>query len=441
MNTVFKAGASRADTTPAVGGMLYGYNDNTYSTSLHDNLELKALCLSQGDDAPILMLSLALADFGTACSDELRRAVSEETGVPFSHILCSTTHTHSAPNCAGQAGWGENVDRPYFEGILIPAAIAASKDALASCVPAEFAVATGESFVGVNRRQIFEDGHIDFGQNTWGVQDKTMTVIRFRNKETKEGIFQMIHYGCHGTASGNNTEITRDWIGVMTDRMETEYGIMTGFWNGSVGDTGPRIANGDTIGDIHHAEELGGVAAIDAVRIARTLDRAQYESPAMHIYTETFTFPCRPLPPKAEIDAYLASHPRDIHYVNIDALIDTYMVAVSDIYENNRSHPTEKTLPVTVVTLGDSIAFCPVPYEVFSEICLRLRLHAPHRHALLISLTNGYESYLPTKSAIPLGGYEVESFCYIGPDALADDTDTALLGQFLRVLRKDALCV
>ncbi len=436
MNHQLYAGAGCANITPCVGGMLYGYNDDTYSTSCHDDLEIKALALSPDGSAEnaVLMLSLSLGDFGITPCMEVREILAGKTGVSVDRILCSTTHTHSAPNVCGVAGWGE-IDRPYMNDILIPGAVKASMDAIASLQPAEFAVAEGESEVGVNRREIFEDGHIDFGQNTWAPQDKTMTVIRFRHAETKAGIFQMIHYGCHGTASGNNHEITRDWIGIMTDRMEAETGIMTGFWNGCVGDVGPRIANGGTTGDIRHAEELGGRAALDAIRIAKPLDRALYEAPALRVVSTVFDLPCRLMPSAYEVDAYFASHPRTAHYVNIEGLIDAYMQAAADVYAGKLEHPAAKHLPVTVVMLGESIAFCPVPFEVFSEICLRLRRYAPQRHALMVSLTNGYDAYLPTKDAIVRGGYEVWCFTYGSISALADDTDTILIGKFLELLR------
>lgn len=431
---VLYAGAGRADITPAVGGLLYGYNDDTYSNACHDRLEIKALALANEGGQPVVMLSLSVGDFGTGACTETRNAIARETALPIDRILASATHTHSAPNVSGVAGWGD-VDRPYLEEILIPGAVQAAKDAIASLVPAEFAVAAGLSEVGVNRRELQENGSITLGQNPFGIQDKTMTVIRFRHKETKRGIFQLVHYGCHGTAAGNNHEITRDWIGIMTDRLEAETGICTGFWNGCVGDIGPRLSNGKTVGDIRHVEELGGVAAMDAVRIARPLDRACYEASPLHVHTEDIALPCRPIPPKEEIYAYTAAHPRDGHYVNIDGMINAYMYAVYDLYEAGNSVPSAKNLRVSVITLGDSVAFCPVPYELFSEIGLRLRRHAPIRHALALSLTNGFEAYLPTKDAISRGGYEVDCFRYGSVSALADDTDTVLLGHFLRILR------
>ena len=434
MEPILFAGASRADITPEVGGMLYGYNDSTYSTSLHDRLELKALALKSGDQA-VLMLSVTVAEFGTAAAMQLRQTVSAAVGIAPEYILVSTTHTHSAPNVSGMSGWGD-VDRPYLEGIMIPAAVRACTEALSALVPVEFAIACGESTIGVNRREIDEYGNASFGQNPWACQDKTMTIIRFRNTETKQGVFQMIHYGCHGTAAGNNHEISRDWIGIMTDRMETETGIMTGFWNGCVGDVGPRIANGYTTGDISHVEELGGHAALDAIRIARQFAYVPYERAALTVHAEDIALPLRPMTPRDEVEAYMASHDRDGHYVNLDGLVHAYMCAVSDLYEAGETLPAAKLLPVCVVMLGDAAAFCPTPYEMFSEICLRLRDYSPVRHTLAVSLTNGYEAYLPSQGELCRGGYEVGCFRFGSAAALGDNTDTVLIGHFLRILRK-----
>ena len=429
------AGSGYADITPAVGGYLYGYNDSTVSTALHDPLEIKALALRGETGEPVVLLSVSVGDFGTECCRETREAISLALGIAPERLLASAIHTHSGPNVCGVSGWG-GVDRPYFDGIFKPAAIRAVKEALDSLVPAEFAIAEGESLVGINRRELSEDGEISLGQNPWAPQDKTMTVIRFRHAETKKPIFQMIHYGFHGTAAGNNTEISRDWIGVMIDRAEAETGVRTGFWNGCVGDIGPRLTNGKTVGNIRYAEELGGIAAQDACRIAKPLSRAQYTDAPLTVRTETLSFPCRPLPTREELDAYLASHPADAHYVNIDGMIDAFLRRADELLRSGEEIPKEKKVPVTVVALGDVLAFCPLPYEMFSELCLRLRLHSPFPHTLALSLTNGYEAYLPTKDALARGGYEVECFRYNGPPALADDTDTVVVKEFLGILRE-----
>ena len=98
MNNIRSAGAGRADITPEVGGLLYGYNDDTVSYSCHDPLEIKALALSgaDGDRSPVLLLSFSVGDFGTGACTETRQVLARETGLPMTPLLASATPTHSA---------------------------------------------------------------------------------------------------------------------------------------------------------------------------------------------------------------------------------------------------------------------------------------------------------------------------------------------------------
>lgn len=110
-----------------------------------------------------------------------------------------------------------------------------------------------------------------------------MTVIAFRDLDGV-GIGCMIHYGAHCTASGANKEITRDWAGVMCDILESETGMPVAFFAGQSGDTGPRISNGKTTGNIKYAEQLGALAGLDATRAYKSIK--YYDSPSLALETE-----------------------------------------------------------------------------------------------------------------------------------------------------------
>ena len=129
----FWAGAAREDITPAAGTLLYGYNPHTVSTSVHDPLQVTAVSFRQGADAALL-LSVTVGDFGTALSDEIRRGIGEDNGIPPGRIIIAATHTHSAPNVSGMEGWGD-IDRAYVDGILFPALRKASGAPWRACSP------------------------------------------------------------------------------------------------------------------------------------------------------------------------------------------------------------------------------------------------------------------------------------------------------------------
>ncbi|MBR4186286.1 MAG: neutral/alkaline non-lysosomal ceramidase N-terminal domain-containing protein, partial [Clostridia bacterium] len=150
--TKFFCGAARADITPPVGTLLFGYNPHQVSTSVHDNLAVTAAAFSDGETTAVLVTA-DVCELQTALSDEIRRAAGEAAGIPWQNILLSATHTHSAPNVTGMEGWGD-VDRTYVDAIFLPATVKAVTEAVRAMEPAVLGVAETESRVGINRREL-----------------------------------------------------------------------------------------------------------------------------------------------------------------------------------------------------------------------------------------------------------------------------------------------
>lgn len=431
-HTRFEAGAAREDITPPVGTLLYGYAPDVVSTSVHDPLNVTAAAFRQ-DGQSALLLSVTVGDFNTGLCGRIRGEIAERTGVPFEHILVAATHTHSAPNVAGMEGWGE-IDEAYVDSVLTPAMVRASERALGALAPAEISVGETVSRVGINRRQHDPDGTICLGQNPWGTFDPTMTCVSLRNAETGGGILNMIHYGCHGTAAGRNHEISRDWSGVMTDRLEKETGTLTAYWNGAQGDVGPRLTNGRTTGDIRHVEELGGVAAMDAMEAYRA--RGVWKSGSLSILRGELKVPYKPLPSLEQAEEKLSACGDPESLINIAKLEYAHWRDVAEEYRAGLpAHDPDFRIPETVLSLGD-VAFVPFPFEIFSGISLRLRAYSPVRYTLALSNANGYQAYLPTQDQLALGGYEVACFLYDGAYTLADDADQHLIEGCLRILKE-----
>ena len=432
MSYRFAAGAAKEIITPKVGTLLYGYVPDSVSESVHDDLELTAVIFGQGEEKALL-LSLSVGDIQTELAQTLRKIAGDAAGVDKENVIIAATHTHSAPNVSGMEGWGD-VDHEYIDSILVPALISASRRASENMKPAETAVGVTRSEVGINRRQQLRNGFIQLGQNPWGCFDPDMTLLSIRGADDKKGIVNIIHYGCHGTAAGNNREITRDWIGVMTDRLQRETGVLTTFFNGALGDVGPRLTNGQTTGDIKHVEELGGKAASDALKAYKAL--GVYKEGSLKIIRGAVNIPRKPLPPTEELKAQIARFTEPEKAINIDRLEYAHLRAALDEYEAG-CPPYEElySYAQTVISLGD-IAIVPFPFEIFSEIAQRLKAYSPYTYTLPVSNVNGYEAYLPSQDQLVRGGYEVGCFRYSGAHPLADNADQILIEENLKLLEK-----
>ena len=432
MNEIFSAGAAREITTPEIGTFLYGYIPNNASTCVHDDLSVTALAINQ-NSTTALLLTAEIGDIQTELCDKLAEKIAKECGIDRKNILISSTHTHSAPNLSGTVGWGD-IDTKYYTDIFEPAVIRAAKNAIRNLSPAEIAIGKTECKVGINRRQQHPSGEIGLGQNPHGCFDPEMTVVSIRNSETKDGILNLIHYGCHGTSAGRGGEITRDWSGIMIDRVEKETKTLTAFWNGAIGDVGPRLTNGQTTGDIRHTEELGGVAATDAMNAFRA--KGGYHAGKLEITNDKVSLPRKEMPAIEDIKAKLDSYVEPERLINIDRLeYEHYKESYEYLIGGGNPSAEPFEFEQTIISLGD-IVFVPFPFEMFSEISIRLKEYSPYPYTLCLSCTNGYNVYLPSQDQLCRGGYEVGCFLFGNLFPLADNTDQNIINENMRILRK-----
>jgi hypothetical protein len=275
MSQSMRVGVGRREITPEVGAPLMGYRDPEgarRAERVRDPLRATALVLEAGD-ARTAILCLELCLLGDAERERVG-AAAEAAGLDPQTLLIHTTHTHSAPCTQGMRGWWR-LDERYLERVLLPAAEGAMRDAQAALTPARLAIGTSESRAAINRRPINADHRAELGQSEHGPFDPTMTVLRFESADRP--VASVVHYGAHPTIFGPDTRcISRDWPGVMMDRLEEKTGAPSLFLNGALGDIAPRTASGRAVGDGEAALAEAGAPALPRCpfRVARRARRA-----------------------------------------------------------------------------------------------------------------------------------------------------------------------
>ena len=431
MSTRLLVGAGRGDITPDVGAILSGYAPGRPSETIHDHLHVTAYAFEY-NGLRSLLVTTDLLLISDPLSTEMRRAMAEASGIPFEYIILTSTHTHSGPVTRRLPG-EYPLDEDYLYNRLVPAAASAAKQAAQSLRPALMGVGVTESDVGINRREIAPDGSIRLGQNPFGSRDPVMTVVSFREPDGAP-IANIIHYGAHNTASGPNPEITRDWCGVMIDRLEETAGGITAFFNGCEGDCGPNLPNGQTTGDLQLALELGGRAAIDAVRAWRSITEWQSDCD-MRVVTGDVKLPLKPLPSIAELERQIAEMGDPAELSGLKSTEYGILLERAGLARSGKKLSDFRALPHTVISVGP-VAFLPVPFEVFSVITLRLRRYSPYPHTLSLSNGNGSIKYFPSQDQLCRGGYEVWLFTSMEPQPFADDSEQYYVSGCTALLEK-----
>ena len=429
MKEQFILGVSKKNITPPLGTPLYGYPkfENRKATSVHDDLHANVAVFGHGTPCAAL-ISMELLALEENLTREIASLISKETKIPAENIVIASIHNHSGPCTKDTPGWGSQ-NRHYIDDILITKTLEAVKEAVANIQPALLGIGRTESLVGINRRQISPSGTVTLGQNPYGCFDPEMTVLSFVTKE-KKPILTIAHYGAHATSAGAGPEISRDWPGVMVDRLEAESGAMAFFINGAEGDVGPRLSNGRTTGDFSHTEEIGGLAAIDALRAYKSIK--EYREVDFRVITDTINIPYRPMPTREELVAKINELEGATAGMKLLRLA-TYKEQLA-LLDSKEELPDNFELLQTLFAFN-SLVFVPFPFEVFSEITVRLKQYSPYQHTLSMSNTNGYYSYLPSHEQLSRGGYEVEQF-NTNPRCLVENTDDIIINENLKLMDK-----
>lgn len=422
-----KLGIGRRIITPPIGNMLAGYAPARPAESVNDDVRVTAFAFEYADKQAILF-SCELCNFQVAMVSDMKKKVNAATGVPEDHIFFCCTHTHSSAHTL----YDSDEKNGYLYSIFIPRAIESAQEAMESLRPAQLGVGTAWSDVAVNRREIKEDtGTVKLGQNPYGAWDPTMTVLAFREPDGTP-IANLVHYGCHNTASGKNSEISRDWAGVMCDRLEAHSGAVTAFINGCGGDCGPRLPNGKTTGNIQMAMELGGKAGIDAVKAYNTIKI--WEEAPMQVHTLPITLPLGDIGTPADVQAEMDTYGDPALLKGTDVGSYRQLQERKAWLEAGNVQPRSEDVPGMFLALGP-VVLAGITFEPFAIMTLRIKDGSPFRHTLCVGYTNGTRSYFPSMDQIIRGGYEVKMYRTRNLVPFADDAEQALVTESLKHIR------
>jgi neutral ceramidase len=423
------AGFGRTDVTPPLGTPLGGYPvEDRRAEAVRDPLHASALVLER-NGLKVALISLDWIIIEQAEVEEIRRTVHEQTGIAPENITVCAIQTHSAPRTLSAFGWGDKVVE-YIESTL-PRIVAEVVEADRQLQPVTVGIGTTHSNVGVNRRQIRDDHTVALGVNSWGPYDPVMTVLRFEGRQGP--LATLVHYGAHPTVlSGKSRVVSRDWPGIMIDRLEALTGAPALFVNGAVGDVAPRTNFLSAVGDGEMALlEAGTRAATDALRAYHAIK--EFRDLELATCTRPIFFPYRPLPDLENAqEAVVAAEPNKERWGQ--AMCDyRHWQAVVAAYADEIASGTHFTQ--TITQLGP-VAFVPFPGEPFAEIVLRLRVASPFQHTLCASTTNGTFGYFVTRESLHRGGYEVWVARAFGAYILSEAIDDVLVEENLKLLRE-----
>ena len=425
------AGVARVKLDPPAGLAMLGYGNRVgRNAGVHDDLAAQALVLHDGANK-VAIAGVDVLALGIRIADDIRERVVASTDIPADSILVCATHTHSAPafnifaTPRADAKPAEGRDLEWERALpeKIASAIIQANEKLE---PATLRAASSLFTLGINRRLMRPHRQIQLAANRSGPADAEVSILgAYRANGTP--IAFIMNYPCHGVVlCEDNLLYSRDWPGFAMDEIETAAAYAGGprpisiFIQGATGNIDPCSR-----GNFEVAEEHGramGRGAFDVLQHAPSIADARIalRRIALNLKLKALSADlavARSCAAQTQAsldnhrggDGYQLKRLRDHHAQSRAAL-----AALEALEEQNRRDRRvdmtrgELATAMTVVTVGN-LAIVGIPGELFVELGLAIKDNRQFAHTFVAGYCNDLIGYIPTRSAYPERGYEVET--------------------------------
>ena len=446
----FRAGAAQGNITPELGGDIIGGYQRRPATHVHDDLWVRCLVLDDGTSR----VALAVCDLlgvSRFVSDEARRMVQEETGLPAGHVLVSGTHTHSAISALGDRYLirPETNDYQRFVARRIADTV---RCAINNLAPAQIGWATANEPNHVfNRRWHLKPGTVPvtpFGVTNElvkmnpgranpnlvkpaGPTDPEICLLAVRTPEGRP-VALFANYSLHYVGGVRGAAISADYYGFYNDRMQQLLGadrqdppfvsIMSNGTSGDINNVDVTRADPRAWAPYERMRVVANDVAqktFEAYQTIRWRDHAKLGA----AFEEIELRYRRPTPEQlAFAKAILAKR------VSEDAVETQGEIYAARTVRVNES-PESGRFALQAFRIGE-VGIATLPNEVLCEIGLELKRRSPFKPSFVVSLAHGYFGYLPTPEQHALGGYET----WLTSSRFEDEAAPKMIGQLLGML-------
>jgi len=457
-----QAGAATSNLTPPIGDAIIGGFVPYPSTHIHDDLHARCLVLDDGQ-TKLALVVCDLLGIHRIVSEEARRMIEEQHGIPKANVMISATHTHSATSALGDDRLAPDQKPNEYQTFVARRIADGVTRALKNRRPAKLAFGSVDVPDHLfNRRWYMRPGTVPenpFGgtdlvkmnppggspnlMEPAGPIDPAVSMIAVQDMNGRP-ISLFAAYSLHYVGGVGASDISADYYGYFCEylRQLVESELSTSDANNADDTDLPTfvglMANG-TSGDINNInfvkprpskkpyEQMKFVARDVATKVFATMKTLEYKEqiPLAAAYREPVLAWRKPTPEQHKwAEATIAAGAKNASDLSFIYAQRTMKLA---------GYPETTTIPVQIVRIGD-VCIGTMPCEVFCEIGLEFKDRCPLPKPFMVELAHGYFGYLPTPRQMELGGYET----WIGTNRLEPTASDKLLAELMAMANEVA---
>jgi hypothetical protein len=231
-----KAGWGKRSITAAIGTPLAGFGDRKGkpSTGVHDEVYVKALALSDGDDTVAIVGSdmLIIPD---NLADLVREKVSKATPLTANSILFNASHDHSSTGA-----WGPGFAGKEIAGKYDPAIVAFLTDSFSDAIIDAY---NAMKPAGLYHDSVDAKEYIRNRTRSGAPVDSELSFMVV--KQDEGSVCYLVSYSAHATIlGGKNMEFTGEYPGYLQRKIESDTKAFAMYLGGAVGSMGPNPPEG-----------------------------------------------------------------------------------------------------------------------------------------------------------------------------------------------------
>ncbi|KAA5543049.1 hypothetical protein FYK55_12195 [Roseiconus nitratireducens] len=446
----FRAGAATSNITPPLGELIVGGWKPIPARTIHDELHARCLVLDNG----LTRIALVLCDNVGIPEEVFQQAqvqIQESTGIPASHVLLASTHTHSATTARGPSKMVRSESLTDYQRFLAGRISDAVRRAIENLRPARIAWGSIDEpsevfnrrwfvhnaalltnpFGGVDRvRMNPPRGHESLDRPA-GPTDPEISFLSLQDLDGRP-IALLANYSLHYVGGVRSGDVSADYFGYFAKAIERKLGAS---------DQSPPfvgILSNGTSGDVNNINfrekspkryepyaKMQEVAQKVADKVYQAHEQLQFlDWVPMDAARTGLTLSVRK--PTEEMTDYFSR----VLAENADS--ETPVHSRTSIYaeriEALKQAPDQVTVPLQALRIGDW-GIAAIPFETFAETGLELKDRSPFERTMVIELANGSFGYLPTPGQHRLGGYET----WLGTNYVQPDASERIVSRLLEL--------
>ncbi|MCE6989682.1 hypothetical protein [Dyadobacter sp. CY323] len=418
------AGSAQTTTTPPLGTRINGDFVTHYATYIHDDLYSKALVL-QREDIVVALVVVDICIMPKAFLDGVKSEITGLTGIPASHMMISSTHTHAAGSVA-DVHLG-SVDPAYaskLPGLIVESVLLA----LQNLKPAQ--IAFGSVFAPEHllcRRYEMSEEYVPFNPVT-GESDKIKTNPFGAEQFIKNSIAPtdpelgylavkglddswiglLANYSLHYVGDWENGTISADYFGVfskaLTGKLQAGSDFVAIMSNGTSGDVNIWDFLDSERYPKTHFEKSQWIGSDLAEKVFQSISGLEWqEDVTLDAILEVVEVPV--VKPNGDELREAAKQVATAKFETIEPDRD----GLRQIYAREQillnEMPAMAECPVQAIRIGDGVIGA-LAGEFFSETGLYLKASAGAKSYFTVTMANGNVGYVPPLEEIEKGGYE-----------------------------------